>query len=173
MLKLLDRIVGMLIDGFGLASGLIIAFMAVSISAEVIVRSAGGAAFGWTLELCEYGLLVVSFLGAPWVLRHSDHIRVDVVLRSVSAAPRHVMFTVANAIAAATCAVVAYHAAIAALDAYRQGAMLYKDLVIPQWWILSILPVGLALMAIEFLSRTLRRLAGEDIPEERLGGGAL
>lgn len=173
-IRIADRVIGLLIEAFGLVSGAVVAFMALSISAEVVLRALGFPAFGWTLELCEYGLLVVGFLGSPWVLRHSDHIRVDVVLRSVRPAARHRMLIVANGLAALVCAVLAWYATAAVLEAFRQGSLLFKHLVIPQWWILSILPIGVALLGLEFLARTLRRLAGRPVPqEEEIGGAAL
>lgn len=168
-----DRLVGGVIDGAGLLSGLVIAFMAISISTEVVVRAFGGSPFGWTLELCEYGLLIVAFLGAPWVLRHGDHIRVDVVLRSVSGRWRNALLILANGIAAVTCLMLTIYGTQAAAEAYVRGSMLFKQIVIPQWPVLSIMPLGMALLGFEFLSRCLRRLAGRDIPQEALGGTAL
>ncbi|MGJ3264560.1 MAG: TRAP transporter small permease, partial [Salinarimonas sp.] len=159
-LRLLDRGVGLVIEAFGLLSGAVIAFMALAISAEVLVRALGRPAFGWTLELCEYGLLVVGFLGAPWVLRHSDHIRVDVVLRSVTPRARHGMLIAANTVAAITCFVLAWYATLAAAEAFARGSLLFKNIVVPQWWILSILPVGVVLLGFEFAARIARRLAG-------------
>lgn len=165
-LRLLDRAVGLLVEAFGFASGAVIAFMAVAISAEVVVRALGLPAFGWTLELCEYGLLVVGFLGSPWVLRHSDHIRVDVVLRSAAPHVRGRMLVAANAVAALVCFVLAWYAALAAYEAYARGALLFKHLVVPQWWILTILPVGTTLLGLEFVARVARRLAGRPVPQE-------
>ncbi|WP_372422475.1 TRAP transporter small permease [Salinarimonas chemoclinalis] len=165
-LRLLDRGVGLVIEAFGLLSGAVIALMALAIGAEVLVRALGLPAFGWTLELSEYGLLVVGFLGAPWVLRHSEHIRVDVVLRSVPPRTRHWMLLLANGISALACFVLAWYAAIAAAEAYARGALLFKHLVVPQWWILAILPVGVALLGFEFTARIARRLAGRPPPQE-------
>ncbi|GGK44062.1 TRAP transporter small permease [Salinarimonas ramus] len=171
--RLLDRAVGLLIEAFGLLSGIVIAFMALAISAEVVVRALGLPAFGWTLEVSEYGLLVVGFLGAPWVLRHSDHIRVDVVLRSVSPRARHWMLLFANALSALVCFVLAWYAASAAFEAFARGSLLFKYLVIPQWWILAILPVGTTLLGLEFVARLARRLAGRPVAQEEEFGEAV
>jgi len=166
ILRLFDRAVGLIVDGFGLLAGLVIGLMALAISAEVVARAVGLPPFGWTLELAEYGLLVVGFLGAPWVLRRSDHIRVDVVLRSVGPRTRGALLGIGNAVAALTCLILTIFAFQEARDAYVRGALLFKNLVIPQWPVLSILPLGMALLALEFLSRALRRLAGHPVPQE-------
>lgn len=166
LLRLFDRAVGLLIDGFGLAAGVMIGLMALSISAEVIMRALGLPPFGWTLEVSEYGLLVIGFLAAPWVLRQSDHIRVDVVLRSVGPRTRAGLLLAGNVVACLTCAVLTMFAYQAAAEAYARGALIFKNLVIPQWWILAILPAGMALMTLEFLARILRRIAGKPVPQE-------
>jgi len=166
VLRLFDRAVGLLVDGFGLLAGLVIGLMALAISAEVIVRAFGLPAFGWTLELAEYGLLVVGFLGAPWVLRRSDHIRVDVVLRSVGPRTRGALLAIGNAVAGLTCAILTVYAFQEARDAYLRGALIFKNLVIPQWPVLAILPLGMALLTLEFFSRVARRIAGRPVPQE-------
>jgi TRAP-type C4-dicarboxylate transport system permease small subunit len=166
LFRLLDRAVGLLVGGFGLLAGLVIGLMALAISAEVVMRALGLPPFGWTLELAEYGLLVVGFLGAPWVLRTSDHIRVDVVLRSVGPATRGRLLMAGNAVACLTCAVLTVYAFQAAHEAFARGSLIFKNLVIPQWPILAILPLGMALLALEFLSRVARRLAGRPAPQE-------
>lgn len=172
-LRALDRAVGLVIDGFGLLAGAVLAAITLSISAEVIVRAFGGAPFGWTLEMAEYGLLVIGFLGSPWVLRHGDHIRVDVVLRGASPTWRGRLLILSNALAGATCAILAFHGVRAAWEAFASGAILFKQVPMPQWIVLSAMPLGTALLAFEFAGRALRRLAGATVEGDGLGGPAL
>ncbi|WP_422371578.1 TRAP transporter small permease [Hoeflea sp.] len=162
MMHLIDSAMGRICDAFGFAASLVIAFLALSVGAEVVVRNLGLPAFGWTLEMCEYGLLLVSFLGAPWVLRRQSHISVDVVIRQVSPGTRRVLLTIADIIAATACLVLAYYAAMAASDAYQKGSLLFKYLVVPQWIILTVLPVGMAMLVIEFLLRLWRRFSRDE-----------
>jgi len=139
----------------------------------VVMRATGMRALGWTVEMTEYGLLIIGFLGSPWVLRHSDHIRVDVVLRSVSPVWAGRLLILANAIALVTCLYLAWYGLQAAMQSFARGSILFKTIHMPQWIILSIMPLGVGLLAYEFLSRILRRLAGRTIPGEGIGGPAL
>jgi TRAP-type C4-dicarboxylate transport system permease small subunit len=152
----IDRCVGLVIDGLGALAGAVVAVIALSISAEVVLRSIGGRPFGWTLEMAEYGLLVIGFLGAPWVLRHGDHIRVDIVLRTVGEAWNRRLLLLANGIALTTCVFLAWYGYSAANEAFQRGSMLFKTIPMPQWIILSIMPIGSALLAYEFLARCIR-----------------
>ena len=38
----------------------------------------------WVLELTEYALLWVTFLGAAWLLRQGGHVQVDVIVDFMS-----------------------------------------------------------------------------------------
>jgi TRAP-type C4-dicarboxylate transport system permease small subunit len=170
---LIDRAIGLVIDGLGAIAGAVVGAIAVVISAEVVLRAVGGTPFGWTLEMAEYGLLIVGFLGAPWVLRHGDHIRVDIALRSVGPVWSGRLLLLANTIALVTCLYLAWYGLQAALEAHARGSMLFKTIRMPQWIILSIMPLGIALLAYGFLVRILRRLAGRPVPGEGIGGPAL
>ena len=34
----------------------------------------------WTVEVCEYILFILAFLGAPWLLKKGGHVSVDIVV---------------------------------------------------------------------------------------------
>ena len=168
-----DRLVGLAIDSLGAVSGAVVAFITLAISTDVVLRALGQSTLGWTLEASEYGLLIVCFLGAPFVLRHGDHIRVDVLLRQVAPRRRGAMLIFANLVALVTCLVLAWLGTQEALVAFRRGAMLFKDIVMPQWIVLSIMPVGMLLLAWEFARRIALRLKGTPVGGEGTEGVAL
>lgn len=168
-----DRLFGFVIDGLGWVSGAVIAMVTLAISADVVLRAAGYRTLGWTLEASEYGLLIVCFMGAPFVLRHGDHIRVDVVLRSVGPVWKGRLLILSNLIAALTCLFLTWFAAREAMTAYTRGSILFKEIEMPQWIVLSVMPAGMLLLTWEFFRRIVRRLAGIEVPGESAGGVAL
>jgi TRAP-type C4-dicarboxylate transport system permease small subunit len=168
-----DRMFGLMIDGLGWVSGAVIAMMTLAISADVLLRAAGYRTLGWTLEVSEYGLLIVCFLGAPAVLRHGDHIRVDVVLRSVGPVWKGRLLIFSNTVAGLTCLFLTWFAAHEALVAFQRGAILFKEIEMPQWIVLSVMPLGMLLLTWEFFSRIMRRLWGIEVPGEGSAGVAL
>lgn len=156
--KLTDRGMQLACGLAGLVSACVIVFITVAVGGEVLLRMAGLPAFGWTLELSEYGLIMVSFLGAPWVLRHQEHISVDIVIRRVRPVVARVMLTIADVISAIACLILARFAWQAMHESFIRGAILYNYFETPQWVILAILPLGALLLAIEFTLRIWRRL---------------
>ena len=154
-MRALDR----LIDAFGALAGFAIAFIGVTVSLEVIFRALGLPPFGWTLEVAEYLLLLATFWGAPWVLRASDHVRIDLVSNALPLRSRAALLRIADAASGLICFTLAYYGARAAFDAFSRGSMLFKYLVIPQWPVLSVMPIGVTLLGLEFLRRAARRQA--------------
>lgn len=161
----LDRaVVGRAVDALGLASGVIVAAIAAAIGAEVAIRAMGLRPLGWTLEASEYGLLVLCFGGAPWVLRHGDHIRVDVILRGLRPAARGRLLALSNTLAALTCLALAWFGAGQAWAAFERGAILRKAIDVPQWIVLTAMPVGMVLLAWEFARRVARPAPDAAVP---------
>ena len=153
----IDRaVVARVVDALGLAAAFVVGAIALAIGADVVMRAAGLRPLGWTLEMSEYGLLVVCFGGAPWVLRHGDHIRVDVVLRGLAPPARRRLTVAADGLAALACVALAWFGAGAAWDAFARGAVLRKAIDVPQGAVLAAMPVGMALLAWEFARRVLR-----------------
>src|SRR5436309_5163421 len=77
----------------------VIAAMTIGISAEVILRMFGFPSIVGLIELTEYGLFISTFFVAPHLLRHNEHIRVDIVMsRADPATARVVEFGVLGCI---------------------------------------------------------------------------
>lgn len=163
------RLWDLLVDALGLLAGAAIGFIAVSVSAEIIGRAIGLRPFGWTLEVAEYLLLAATFLGAPWVLRRADHVRVDIVVPFLPAVVRRPVRIAVESLAGVICLVLAFYGFDVMEDAYTRGSTLFRRLVIPQWPILMVMPVGMSVLAVEFFRRAVATARGRTT--EQLPGG--
>jgi TRAP-type C4-dicarboxylate transport system permease small subunit len=101
---------------------------------------------------------VITLCVAPWLLRQGQHIRVDILLRSLPARVAWSLEWLGDAIGLVTCTVMAWFASQATWASYKAGALNIKTLVTPEWWWLSPLPVVFVLLAIEMVFR-MQRLA--------------
>ncbi len=153
------RALDAVIDLFGILAGLAIAFIGVAVSLEVIVRALGLPPFGWTLEVAEYLLLLATFWGAPWVLKASDHVRIDLLSNALPLRGRDAMLRLADGLSGLVCLVLAFYGFRTAFDAFSRSSMLFKYLVIPEWPVLMVMPIGVTLLAMEFLRRAHRKRA--------------
>lgn len=132
----------------------VIVAMTLGISAEVIMRIFGLPSIVGLIELTEYGLFISTFFAAPYLLRHNEHIRVDILMSRVDAATARVVeFGVLLCIVAIS-VVTGFVATVVMIANARNGTLIFKDLIFPQWWLDWIIPLtslSLAIQAIELM----------------------
>ena len=160
------RIYHRFLAGCGLAVGLVIAALAVLVTVDVTLRGLGWGNLPWLLEVAEYALYAATFVGAPWVLSLNAHVRVDIV---VTALPRPVARGVEmamNALGLAVSGVLIYYGWPATVDAYSLGSLIFKELIVAEWWLLWVMPFTGVLLAVEFSLRIARSVRGEPAARE-------
>ena len=158
----LSRIYGGLLEGLLLAAALLVLAMTLMIGADVTLRNVAGGGISWSNEVSEYILYLVTLLSAPGLLRHGQHIRVDILLRALPARMAYAMEWIAD-VAGLICAFYfVWYGFRVTEQSYLADAITMKTLILPEWWMLAIMPVALLLVAIEFIFR-MHRLAGSVI----------
>ncbi len=146
-------------DALGMVAALLLALVTLGIAAEIVVRGAGLGSLPWMIELVEYSLLAVTFLAAPWVLKHSAHVSVDLLVEIVGPRGRRILALVANSAGLIVCAVIFYYGLRSTIELYAADTKIFKIMTIREWWLFALVPVSSALMAIEFGRRLYRRAA--------------
>ena len=143
--------------GLGLLAGVALGLIALTVTLDVVLRNMGWGNLPWLIEVAEYVLFASTFLAAPWVLSLGAHVRVDLL---VSALPRPVasaVDTLVDGLGLAISLVLLYFGFSAAADANNIGSLIFKELVFPEWWLLSVIPISATLLAIEFVLRIASR----------------
>lgn len=139
-----------LLAALGLLAGLAFAALALLVGVEVALRNFGLGTIPWLIEVAEYGLYATTFLAAPWVLRLDAHVRVDLLLVLLPRRGARALEVAANLVGFAASAVLFYYGLAATLDARGLGSMIFKELVLPEWWLLAIVPLGSLFLLVEF-----------------------
>ena len=140
-----------LLQGLAALAAVLLGASALAITLDVVGRNVGLGTLPWILEVSEYVLPLATFLVAPWLLRRNEHVRLDVLLR-VWPWLNHVT----NVVGLAVCAVLVLYGVRTILNSADQGAMVFKSVVFPEWWLYAPVPLCFTLLAVEFV----RRLAG-------------
>ena len=156
----MDRGLGLLLNGLGLLACAMVAIMVLVICADVLTRALRWGNLPWAAEVAEYTLYLVTFLAAPWLLREGRHVRMDMLLMAVPARIGWSIELLADAICVVTCSVLALASANAALASARQGSIVMKIFVFPEWWVIVPAALIFSLLALEFLFRFRRQWAG-------------
>jgi TRAP-type C4-dicarboxylate transport system permease small subunit len=144
-----DGVADLLCNLFAIALGVIV----LAVCADIILRNLGLTSFPWTIELTEYVLYGGTFLAAPRVLRSAGHVRVEIVHDLVPRSVGRLLDRVADLLGLGISAVLLWFGAATAIDAYRSGMIQFKNLIVPEWILLTPIPVGCALLCVEFLLR--------------------
>jgi TRAP-type transport system small permease protein len=160
----LSRLIGRLLDlMMGLSCLLILAMMLI-IVADVGLRNLGGRGLPWSNEISEDILYLVTLLAGPWLLRQSQHIRVDILLRALPPKVAWQLEWVSDLCGLACCLYFVWYGWQVTAASYATGAVSIKTLVMPEWWLLAPLPLAFLVFSIEFVFRMHRLAAAERAP---------
>lgn len=166
----LSTLYGKFLEKLMLAACGVLFVMMLMICADVLQRNVALLkllpGLPWADELSEYMLYLVTMLAAPWLLRQSQHIRVDILLRAMPARIGWYCEWLTDAMAFVCCVVIAVYATEAAYTSYSADALTIQTLVTPEWWSLVPLPITFVLLAIEVLFRMQRLARGKHAPRE-------
>lgn len=135
-------------------AAVLLIFTMLSIGTEVVSRYFLNKPLFWVLEVSEYSLLFITFLGAAWLLRREKHVKMDLVLNHLGLRTQALLNIVTSIIGTIACLSLAWYSAQATWFTYRDGSVFPTDLEVPEFIILAIIPIGSLLLFIQFLRRT-------------------
>ena len=69
-----------LVNFLGLIAGILLVALTVLVCCDVMARYFRLFSMPWSLDFAQYGLFVITFFGAPWVLSTNGHITIDLVV---------------------------------------------------------------------------------------------
>ena len=153
---------GRLLDALVVAACVLLLLMTVMIGADVLSRNLGGGGVSVSNEISEDILYLMMLLAAPWLLRQGQHIRVDIILRTLPVRVAWLMEWLGDIIGLLCCLYFVWYGTLITIGSYRADSINIKTLVTPEWWTLAPLPLGFTLLAIEFMFR-MHRLASADV----------
>jgi C4-dicarboxylate transporter, DctQ subunit len=152
MAKLLDRIIVVL---FWVSGGLLM-FVTIGTCIDVLLRYVFNRPIGWMLEVTEYAMLYIPFLGAALVLKEDGHIRIDLVITFLSERLRGWLNVATSFVGGMVMGTYTWFGAQVTLDYFRRGVPSLESLKTPMFLILMIIPIGGFFFSIQFF----RQMAG-------------
>lgn len=141
----------------------IFAAVAVMIPVNLVFRNVFGASIYGLLDLVEYGILAATFLAAPWVLAINGHVAVDLVVHALKGRARRTVERAASLVGAAVSAILLVYALQALLLSAGRGTMVRTAFTFPEWWVLTPMPLAMALILIEFARKIARGPGAHDV----------
>lgn len=138
----------------GLA-GLLLLFITISICASIGLRTLNIQVPLWSVQVNEYSLLWITFLGAAWLLRKNRHVYLDVLTRRLNVRHRHLLSIAHNLLGLSVCGFLTWVCGAVTWDHYRRGVIDVRAVDFPKHWILVVVFAGFLLLTLEFVYRML------------------
>jgi C4-dicarboxylate transporter DctQ subunit len=129
---------------------LLVVFMVVSITIDVIGRFFFNSPLFWEAEINENAILFMTFFAAAWVLKQDGHVNVELVTGRLRERPRNILLLVNSIIGIVICLIVTYYGIQLTYKDAVFGMFKPTVLRIPNVYILWVIPMGMLMLAIGF-----------------------
>jgi TRAP-type C4-dicarboxylate transport system permease small subunit len=139
-----------LLELLAIVAGAILAAMAFAIVLDVLMRNLGLQPPAHTLTLTEYGLLYLTMLAAPWLVREKGHVYIELVTAALSPRARFWLTRLVYALCVLTCAVISWFGLEVTIAHYQRDVIDVRSFDMPRWLLTASIPLSFGLMTIEF-----------------------
>jgi C4-dicarboxylate transporter, DctQ subunit len=139
-----------LLEALAVVAGVILAWMAFAIVLDVVMRNLGLQPPAHTLTLTEYGLLYLTMLAAPWLVRAKGHVYIELLTAALGPRARFWLTRVVYALCVLTCAVIFWFGLEVTLAHYERAVIDVRSFDMPRWLLSASIPLSFGLMTIEF-----------------------
>jgi C4-dicarboxylate transporter DctM subunit len=151
----MEKWVGLLSDKLNLSAGYVAGFfiliIGVIVTYDVLARYLFNAPTVWVLEISIILGIGAAFLGGGYCLREKNHINVDNVISKLSRPNRILVELMGLIFSTIYCFVLTWKGLILTIVAFQTGEVSPTVLNIPVWIPLSFVPLGGALLMLEFI----------------------
>jgi TRAP-type C4-dicarboxylate transport system permease small subunit len=137
-----------------IAFGLLI-FSWFSVCAEVVFRYFLRQPIIWVVEVTEYIMVQITFVGSAWLLRKEGHVTVDVVTSRLNEKNRTLFLMITSVIGFVIFLIITWWGIVATWGAYQEHLYIPKQLEMPKFLVMLVIPFGSFMLAGQFLRRTL------------------
>lgn len=152
--NMLDRFLDLCLAIVNVLLGLLIVIVIV----DVIMTFFFDAPLKWALEVSEYALAFITFLGAGWLMREEGHLRFDMVIEKLPQKVRTVLEIFVSIVGFLVSIVIVWSGIEICISLYEKGALMESVLQWPRWPLIASIPIGFTILAVQLLRRSIQHL---------------
>jgi C4-dicarboxylate transporter DctQ subunit len=145
-------------EGVALASGIVVFLLVLLIVCEVIARKVFSAPLGFVFEVSTYAVIAVVLLPLAFIQAQKRHVSVDLIVSRLSPRKQIILDIFACVLCFVLCAFLAWKSAEIAWRSYQMGLVSATTLRVPLFIPQAIVPIGSALVCLQFLLGILRAI---------------
>ncbi|MBF0280704.1 MAG: TRAP transporter small permease subunit [SAR324 cluster bacterium] len=150
MLETIVRIYDTFVNGLAAFAGLLVGAASLLIVIDVTIRSMGYPPPAYTIAVVEYGLLYITMLSAPYLVRERGHVYIDAIVSRLPDFLEIALVKIAYTIAIASSLTFTVLSAQLFQEALESGYYDEQGVDMPYWSLYMPIPFGLGMVAIEF-----------------------
>jgi C4-dicarboxylate transporter DctQ subunit len=140
-------------------SSVIVLVTTLGISADIISRYAFSKSFTGAIELTEFGLLWMTFLGIAWVWRRDTHVRIDILFNRLKPKQKTISNIVIALFGIVIFGLLTWFGTKVTIKDFISHAIIESVLKPPKWPIEIIIPFGSLLLLLESIKKLLNYAA--------------
>ena len=130
-------------------SSVLLLFMALSVSADAVLRYVFNSPSTWVNEISGYLLVVMTFLAIGHTLLLGGHVRMDMLYHKVSPKKQIILYCISYVLVFIYASVFFYYALNMTLASFSMGWKSSTILAIPFYLPQMFMPIGLLLLILE------------------------
>jgi len=152
------KVIDAVTKSFALLAGIVIIFLLITICVSVLSRYFFHAPIGWVVQISEYCIGFIAFLGAAWLEREDGHIKVEIVIGSINEHARHVLDIITSIIGSITCIIITIYGFKVVFDFYQRNVMSVDILETKLWYIYIVIPIGFLFYLFQIIRRKMKHV---------------
>lgn len=131
-------------------AGATLVWLMVSTITSVMMRNLGLQPFAWLFTSAEYGILYMTMLGAPWLVREKGHVHIELVTAALPETLRRGLSRLVALGCVAVCLILFWKGVELVQTNLERGDYDTRAYYFPRWLLTISFPVSFGLMAVEF-----------------------
>jgi C4-dicarboxylate transporter DctQ subunit len=145
------------VDACAVAAGVLIFLTMIGTSADVLGRYFLNRPIEEMMALSEFGLLYITFLSAPWLLRINGHIQMDFFISRMGIRKKSLLEIVSCVMGLFICLILIWYGTQVSRELWVMKVYdLFKMKGFPKAIIVAIIPFGSVLLFFQFLKNLIR-----------------
>ena len=149
-MRSLIRVYDLALYGMAFAAAATLVWLMVSVVTSVAMRNFGMQPFAWLFTSAEYGLLYMTMLGAPWLVREKGHVHIELVTAALPVPLRRIVSRLIAAACVAVSLTLAWYGLELFLTNIERNDYDVRAYFYPRWMLTISFPIAFSFMAIEF-----------------------
>lgn len=156
VVRSLKRVVGLfgfgkVISALNVVAAMIVLFMMIAVVSDITYRTIARRSIPGVLEITEYLLVAVIFLGLAYTQRAGANVKMELLISRIHGLPKAIVRFLTLVASLAICGLLTWRTTLQAIASIEIQEYRWGIVQIPMWPVKILLPVGFALLCVQLM----------------------